>query len=124
MDGWITTVVNELIDGFIDNPDGKADLFRDLCAKLPLFIINDALGLPRDKAEMQAAGAGATVRLSGAYMETPESLIELHKAQIALIKLFQPYIDEYRIRPAENLFSHIVNAKAEGEKSLTDADRT
>jgi cytochrome P450 len=46
LEGTITRIANELIDGFVER--GQCDLMREYCYRLPLEVIVGLLGLPRD----------------------------------------------------------------------------
>lgn len=47
MEGYIQQIVDELIDAFIDR--GEIEMFKDFACPLPVFIIADQLGVPRDR---------------------------------------------------------------------------
>lgn len=120
MDGDIRTLVDSLIDGFID--DGRVDLYAALCMTLPLYLICDIVGIPRDKAPLLRRSADAQARLAGGAAETPENRIALHRDQAEFHAYLVPLIAERRAEPDEQLLSRMIHTPTDDGTLLSDAE--
>lgn len=120
MEDKIRTLVDELIDAFID--DGKTDLYASLCLKLPSFVMCDLLGFPRDAAPLLKRGADSSPRLTSAALETEETRIELHRDRARMYRYIQDYIERYRKTPENNLLSEIIHAPTNDGVPLTERE--
>lgn len=116
----VSGVANELVNAFASK--GRVDLQEALAVRLPLFVIADVLGVPREISDTLRAMGEATTKLADATRLTPDEIMEGHMTQIRGQKIFQPYIEKYRAAPAENLLSHLVHVKAESGESLSDRE--
>jgi len=120
MEGAVDKVTAELIDGFVAK--GGGDIYREVCMKLPLHVIVDMYGLPRDASDMMESAADAMVRLAASQVETEESKVELHKAQAEYVKFVTEYAEKYRESPEENLLSDLVHAEDDEGNRLNNAE--
>jgi len=120
LDEKIKIIVDDLIDQFI--ADGSVDLYRRFCLRLPLYVICDLLGLPRDQIELFQAAADASVRLAGGTGESEESRVELHQTTARFHKFLAGEIERVRRTPDEYLLSAIVHKPASDSKHLTDEE--
>jgi len=106
----IRDIVNETIDAFID--DGRCEAVSQLAIPIPIKVIADMLGIPRDMAPKIKAWSDASVEPLG-MMVSDARLVECVK----LIKEFQDYIsaelDARRTDPREDLLTHLVEARDE-----------
>ncbi len=116
----VRALMNELIDGFIDQ--GKVDLYAAICLKLPSFVMCDVLGFPREAAPLLKRGADTSPRLTSAALETEETRVELHRARAEMHLFIQKYIAKYRQTPADNLLSHIIHAPTLDGVPLTERE--
>jgi len=108
LEGSIRLIVDELIDAFIEA--GSADIYADLCLKLPSFTMCDVLGLPREGAPILKRGADTSPRLQSGALETEETRRDLHRQRAEMHVFIQQYIRRYRENPADNLISQIIQA--------------
>jgi cytochrome P450 len=113
-------VVNELIDDFIDA--GKVDIQAALSMRLPVAVIGDLLGMPRELGGVLQSMAEATTKLADGTRLTPEEILEGHRAQIRGQKVFHEYLERYRKEPAENLLSHLLYARLDTGESLSERE--
>lgn len=116
----IRRVANELIDPLVGA--GEVDLYAEFCLKLPLFVLCELLGIPREAAHVLQEGADANVRLFGGALETPETRRQLARAQAELHLLFQPYIDRYRAQPEDNLISKMIACEPIDGRPFSDQE--
>jgi cytochrome P450 len=116
----IRELVDRLIDDFADA--GRTDIYDSFCKRLPLFVICDMLGLPRDIAPMLRRSADAMARLAGGALETEESRIQLHRDQAEFHRWLLPLIHRLRAEPDETLLSRLIHTPTDDGTLLSDAE--
>lgn len=103
---YVETLVNELID---EMPEGGCDIKSEFADKLPILVIADALGLPRDiRPKFEEWTQASIDRFSGipdrdARLAATRKVVEMHK-------YFAPLYEEKRHTPSEDVLSDLVNA--------------
>lgn len=108
-------LANELVDNFIDN--GECEFVSEFCVKLPLTVIADQLGIPRDMMATFKEWTNAfVIRLSG--MATPEQEEQAARDIVAFQKYFAHKLEEYKQQPTDNIISDIANAGVSDERPL------
>lgn len=119
LEPYIETLAHELIDGFIDA--GRCELVRAFCEPLPLTIIADQLGVPRDDLELFRTWSDAFVaQLS--RKASPDEELEAVRLIVEFQHYFAAKLDERRAAPRDDIISDIVNARLEGERPLDTAE--
>ena len=116
----IDDVVNEVIDGFID--DGACEFNNDFAMPMPGIIIAEQLGLDRDDVVTFKKWADAMLGAGRSPIATEEEVrantaTEL-EAQLFLANVFE----ERRARPTDDLMSALVHAHGDDEAPLTMAE--
>ena len=111
--------VNNLIDAFIDR--GECDFVTDFSVPLPVQVICEQLGFDAsERANVKRwsdAFADQLGRMSGREreLECAREIVEFQRAVKAKI-------DVRRAAPLDDLLSHVVNARLDGETPLDDAE--
>jgi cytochrome P450 len=113
-------IVNEFIDGFVDQ--GSVDLQSAISLRLPVTVIGDLLGLPRELGGVLQSMAESTTKLADGTRLTPEEILEGHRAQIRGQKVFHEYLERYRKSPADNLLSQLLYARLDTGESLSERE--
>lgn len=116
LEPYITALCDELIDGFVDA--GTVDLHKYYCIKIPMFIIADQLGVPRDKWETFKLWSDSAIQLSNPALSKDE-WIRLVKINIEMQQYLAERQAEYQRNPADNLLSMLANVEFEGVKLTT-----
>jgi cytochrome P450 len=116
----VTRVVNEFIDPFIDS--GKVDMQAAISMRLPVAVIGDLLGMPRDLGGVLQSMAEATTKLADGTQLTQEEIFEGHRTQIRGQKVFHEYLERYRKEPADNLLSHLLYARLDTGEALSERE--
>jgi cytochrome P450 len=116
----VAELTDSLIDQFIDR--GAADLYKEFCLKLPLFVICDMLGLPRAEAELLKRAADTAPRLLGGALETPETVVALHQEQVEFHKYLMGQIAQRRATPNDTLISQLIHTLPEDGVPLSDEE--
>jgi cytochrome P450 len=111
-EGLVRAVVDELIDGFIDQ--GHADLVQEVTFNFPVQVIARILGLPRADFPMFQRWA---IEITSVTANWERGLA----ASEALRDYFAGVLQERRRRPADDLISELVVAEVDGRK-LTDEE--
>lgn len=107
----MTAYVDELIHQLIDElPDsGKLEFKSGFANKLPMFVIADALGVPREDFDRFESWSNAfLLQLSG--MGTKDMRMDAVKKIVEFQKYFVNVIEEKRSNPTEDVISDLVHA--------------
>ena len=112
----VVELTDELLDGF----GGEVDVMAALAFPLPVTVIGEMLGIPKDdRAQFQDL-----VRANTRLLEPSVTLDDLAKADAAS-KVINAYFDgliaERRARPQADLVSELIRAEDEGDK-LTEPE--
>ena len=98
-------------------PDGSVELVTALSAELPLRVLADLLGMPREDRHLIFDWSNALIE-SDAVLESGEETGGV-EAMTSMIAYGQEMADARRADPREDLVSTIANAEIEGDR-LTD----
>ena len=110
MADYVDGIVAELIDAL----GGEGDVVHDFAVPLPLIVIADQLGVPRDmyrtfKSWSDAWLAGLGTNISEAEMVKAAHLV------VDMQKFLAARIDERRERPEEDVLSDLAHAQIDGK---------
>lgn len=109
-------IVDELIDGFIE--DGESEIAKGFGVHLPMYILSDQLGVPREDYERFRLWSTAWVGRNDPHCP---SELELHYTDLMID--MQNYIaaraKEYEVAPCDKLLSRLVNAQVDGSRLAT-----
>ncbi len=116
MQPYISKVVNDLIDNFIDK--GECEFVKDFAVPIPSTIIADQLGVPRKMLKKLKLWSDAMIISFGvASIEDMKSAAYLEaESQHYFDKVF----NEKRKNPSNDIISDLVNLKLENGKNLTN----
>jgi cytochrome P450 len=93
---------------------GTLDVLRDLAAPLPVIVIGDLLGLPRDDRHRLKEWSGALAAFLGAGRPSLESAERATDAVVAMEVYFKDALAVRRRAPGEDLLSMLVAAEEGG----------
>ena len=118
MDPLVENLAYELIDEFID--DGHCEWVRQFAVPMPLYIIGEQMGAPReDMWKIKRWTDAFFKRIS--MMLDEERELEMVDREIEGQHYFQPIFERLRENPDESLLSDLVNRVIEEwGRSLTD----
>jgi cytochrome P450 len=107
----IAALANELIDGFIG--DGEADLIEVYATPIPVIVIAELLGVPRD---MSAQLLDWSHRMVAMYQFGVTRTTEDGAAAAAreFAAFLRHYVGQRRGAPADDLISQLIAAEADG----------
>ncbi len=115
----VCAIAEELVDGFAK--DGQVELLSRFSQPLPLTVIAEQLGAPREDLHLFRKWTdGFLLQLSGVADEAG------HQQAQRMIREFQRYfaerLEERRKDPHDDIISDIVHATVEGERPLDVAE--
>jgi cytochrome P450 len=116
----IAEIVDQLIDAFID--EGRTDIYQNFCMLLPVYVICNMLGLPKEIIPLLRRSADSQARLAGGSLETEETRIQLHKDQAEFNAYLLPLIHKIRAEPCDSLISRLICTPTNDGSFLTDAE--
>ena len=108
----ISTLCNALIDGFIDK--GKVDLAQEYCLKIPMFVIADQLGVPREKWQIFKRWSDNAIALINPAL-APAERIERVKTHIEMQQYLVGIMETYRAAPTDCFYSRLANVELDGQ---------
>ena len=120
MTPYVETVVNDLIDAFIDQ--GECDFVRDFAIPLPCTVIADQLGVPREKIWQLKAWSDAMLAPGGGFVDEDEAL-ECGKLVVEAQRFFASVIEDRRRAPRDDIISDLVQARVADERCDPGEDR-
>ena len=117
MEPRVRALADELIDGFA--ADGDGDLVERFAWPLPLRVIGDLLGLPReDLEELHRRGTDWLVLQQPGH--SLERQLELARSMVTMQRYFMDAVEDRRRRPTDDLISALVAAAGELDPPLPD----
>lgn len=122
MEGYVREIVTGAIDDFID--DGKVELVSQFADRLPMAVIADQIGVPRDQlAEFKRRADVAIGGIDTAI--PPEKELEVARAGVELQRYFLARIEERRRHPQDDMLTVLATSlleTEEGARPLNDAE--
>lgn len=110
MEDYMKTIVHELIDSFIDR--GECDFVREFTTPLPVYVIADQLGVPRDDLQDFKRWSDSFARRLS-QMATPEEQIEDAENIVAFQFYFADMCEKRRQEPRDDMITDLVNTQIE-----------
>jgi hypothetical protein len=115
----VRRLVNELID--LRLHDGKMDLVADLAYPLPSNVILDLLSIPRSgRPYIKASSEAINEFVSTLLFNGPDVWPRLAGVFDEVRTYLKSLIAERRLRPGDDLLSHMVHAEENGDKLSED----
>ena len=112
-------IVNMLIDGFIDR--GRVELIHEFAVPVPLYVIADQLGVPRDDAPKFKIWSDASVAPLG-LMLTDDEWIDSATKLLEFQRYFVAALDERRQNPRDDLLSALLEVRDDEGKPLDNGE--
>jgi cytochrome P450 len=120
MTSYVETVVNDLIDAFIDK--GHCDFVWELAVPLPCTVIADQLGVPREKIWRLKEWSDAMLAPGGGFLDEDQAL-QCAKLVVEAQNFFAEVIEARRKQPRDDIItdlatSSVVDAETGEERAL------
>jgi cytochrome P450 len=110
--------IQAIVDATLDRvaPQGRMDLIADFAYRLPVTVICEMLGIPREEHEMFVSGARASGRLLDPVPLTRAEIDEANEDNLASVEYFRALFDLRRRQPGDDLTTQLVRAEEEGSR--------
>src|SRR6201997_1072533 len=117
--------IQEVVDQTLDRviPLGKMDLIEDFAFRLPVTIICDMLGIPKEHRETFYAGTRDGGRILDPVPLSPAEIAQGNAANMMAQMYFQQLFELRRKQPGDDLTTQLVQAEEDGSK-LTNEELT
>ncbi|PGL68864.1 cytochrome P450 [Bacillus sp. AFS055030] len=117
----LRVTVNEIADHIIANMKGKFthELISDFSYLLPVFVITDLLGVPKEDRDLFRNWSEAFIKFID-FNTTMKDLELVSKDILDASNYFRNLISKRRIEPKEDLISHLIVAEESGDKLSED----
>lgn len=119
MEDRITEVIDQLIDGMLAR--GECDFVADFAVPLPVTVIADQLGVPREDTALVKKWSDAFADRLGGMIDREREL-ETAREVVEFQKYMHARIEERRKEPRDDMVSDLVHAREEGERPLDDTE--
>lgn len=106
MTQYVGDLVHDLIDAM---PEGGCEFKTGFANKLPMYVISDALGVPRDKFEDFENWSNAFVLMFSGVANAEMRIWAAHKV-VEFQKYFVDVIEEKRTNPTDDVISDLAHA--------------
>ena len=120
MTPYVETVVNDLIDAFIDR--GECDFVRDFAIPLPCTVIADQLGVPRESIWQLKTWSDAMLAPGGGFVDEAEA-VECGKLVVEAQRFFASVIEDRRREPRDDIISDLAHARVVDERCAPGEER-
>jgi cytochrome P450 len=117
--------IQEIVDATLDRVEGRGrmDLIADFAFRLPVTVICEMLGIPREEHEMFFHGARTGGRLLDPVPLSRAEIDEANAGNLAQAEYFRALFELRRRQPGNDLTSELVQAEEQGNK-LTNEELT
>ena len=116
MEPRIRVLVNELIDAFPS--DGKVDFLKQFAHPLPLTVLGEVIGFPREDARRVKWWSDNKVRLQWGRMTTEEA-VETARAYVEYLGYLRELVEARRADPHDDVVTTLTSVRVEGETPLS-----
>ncbi len=124
----IESIANDLLDSI--DPDKVNDLISEYAFQIPVIVIAEMLGVPkedrlkfRDWSNAMVKASGILMGISGggdSLVHKMQSNLDAVNAQENLLNYFRPIVEQRRQSPQNDLISALVEAEDNGSKLTKD----
>jgi len=113
LEPYTLRIIDDLIDGFIE--DGKSEIARGFAIHLPMYVLSDQLGVPREHYDRFRIWSVAWVARNDPHCP-PELELEYTDLIIDMQNYLAARAKEYEVAPCDKLLSRLVNAEVDGAR--------
>jgi cytochrome P450 len=113
--------IQSIADGLLDKvaDRGAMDFVTDFAECLPMFVISDALGVPRDlRGTFKVWSDNIVLAIAGYMVLTPEKRRECKRTFVDFQRYFADVIEERRKHPGDDMISQLVHARIDDGRPL------
>ena len=110
----VTEVTQALVDA-MERSGPPADLFEDYAIQVPMTVLCEMLGIPREEEKLYRESARALI----------STTISIEEKMAQFMKLMQhlaPVVEQARKNPGDNVFGLLVRAREKGDDLITESE--
>jgi cytochrome P450 len=114
--------IQQIVDEIIDRvePRRRMDLIADFAFRLPVTVICDMLGIPKEGRDVFFTSSRAGGRLLDLAPLSKAEIEEQNSSNLAMAEYFRKLFELRRREPGEDLTTHLVQAEENGNKLTTE----
>jgi cytochrome P450 len=116
LDRPIRQIAGALLDAMLAK--GEVDLVADFAVPLPLTVISDQLGVPRNDLPLFKRWSAGVVSELG-RLAGPAEQLDAARLSIEFQRYFEQRLEERRREPHDDILSDLLHARVEGERPLS-----
>lgn len=111
-------IVQQMVDGILDQVQhrGEIDVLRDLAYPLPVMVIADLLGIPREDSDRLKSWSATTLEFMATPRPSPEVLFRSQNALLGLRAYLYEAIQQRRNTPRQDLIGLLVAVEEAGDR--------
>ena len=110
----VRTLTNELLDEALGETDGELDIVDALAYPLPVIVIAELLGIPREDRDQFRSWSETIVRGAGKDVDPETFMQEQRQAGQEMAGYFLSQLEKRRQNPQDDLLTTIATAEGEG----------
>ncbi|HUR59391.1 MAG TPA: cytochrome P450 [Opitutaceae bacterium] len=114
----IHAIVRELLDAAAGR--GAVDLVADLAYPLPVSVIAEMLGVPREDRGKLKRWSGIIMEFQAVPLPTPESILRSQGAIVEMRDYLRHIVRQRRADPRDDVISALATAEMEGDRLAED----
>ena len=99
---------------------GSVDLIADLAYPLPVTVIAELLGVPRDYREQLKRWSATIMEFQAVPLPTAESILRSQSGIVEMRTYLRGLLDERRAKPREDLISELLTLEVDGDRLAED----
>lgn len=115
LESRIENITNDLIDKIFEKYDSTMDLITEFAYPLPATVIADLLGVPSKDQDIFRKWADDIVSLEITNDDDIDSIKKVDKTVADMDIYFSKLIENKKKTPTDDLISHIIRAKVDGQ---------
>ncbi len=112
---YIEKLIHELIDEFID--DGEVEFVGQFCVPLPMHVISDRLGLPKEDLPKLKAWSGDQIT-SISRLLSPDEEVDCARRLVAFQHYLVDQLEKKRKEPADDILSDLARVEIGGPSGV------
>lgn len=105
--------IERIVDQVLDLPDsGKVDVVHDIAYPIPALVVAEMLGVPAEDRELFRAWSKDISTVIFQAQRSEQDRLRSQRGLVALAEFLRELVRAYRRRPADNLITSLIEARA------------
>jgi hypothetical protein len=113
--------IQRLTDDLVEPLEGDVDVIPELALKLPITVIGQMLGVPREDHAALLPPIKVVIRSLATFGADLDEFTEIYNASGTIDDYFKGLVAQKRAHPAEDMLTDLIHAEDQGDK-LTEAE--